>query len=166
MTITDTPRTNPQPEEQRPPFHITSISFRLDRSDTATLGWDLNHPYIETFWLPAIGPTSTLLLRFLGRHVTADNYNSFDPAEIATCLGISTSTGRNSPVTKTIKRLAYFDLAVIDSADDDTNIRVTVPATVPGVPPRKQTGWPEYLRILHSRAVARQHLESGKAPSR
>ena len=47
-----------QTEAQPPPSRITSISFRLDRTEPEQLGWDLNHPYVETFWLPTIGPTS------------------------------------------------------------------------------------------------------------
>ena len=166
MTIVDQTSSSAATNDRRPAFHLTSISLRLNESETGALGWGLNHPYVETFWLPVIGPTSTLMLRFVGRHVTSENYKLFDPAEIAVCLGVSPGTGRHSPIAKTITRLTYFDLAVIDSSDGDTDFRVTFPSTVPEVPARKQNRWPEYLRILHSRAVARQHIDSGKEQSR
>lgn len=155
-----------QTEAQPPPSRITSISFRLDRTEPEQLGWDLNHPYVETFWLPTIGPTSTLLLRFVGRNVATETYKLFDPAEIAIRLGLSRGTGRHSPVAKTINRLAYFDLATIDSEPEDTDLQVTVCSNVPELPPPHQTRWPDYLRILHSRAVAHHHIDSVKAASR
>lgn len=166
MTLLDQSSTVVASTERRPEFHLTSISLRLDQTEQGVLAWNLNHPYIETFWLPVIGPTSTLMLRFVGRHVPSGDYKLFDPAEIAVCLGVSPGTGRNSPLTKTIKRLTYFELAAIDSADDDTDFRVTFPSTVPELPLRKQRNWPEYLRILHSRATARQHIDAGKEQSR
>lgn len=161
MTITNPTPIDDVSHQPRPAFHLTSISFRLDNT-VPTNGWNLTHPYVETFWLPAIGPTAMLMLRFVGRHVTTAHYKVFDPAEVGICLGISASSGRNSPMAKTVKRLTYFDLAVIDSGDDDTNYRVTIPAAVPEVPARLHRKWPEHLRILHARAVARQHIDSAK----
>ncbi len=166
MTVVENTSTTSAPPRHGPEFYLTSISLRLNHTEADGLAWDLNHPYVETFWLPVIGPTSTLMLRFVGRHVPSEDYKLFDPAEIAVCLGVSAGTGRNSPFAKTIKRLTYFDLAAIDSADDDTDFRVTFPSTVPEVPWRKQKNWPEYLRIMHSRATARQHIDAGREPGR
>lgn len=153
-------------DERRPAFHLTSISVRADRTETEELRWDLNHSYVEMFWLPVIGPTSTLFLRFVGRNVSLESFKLFDPSEIAVCLGVNGGTGRHSPISKTISRLAYFELVCVDSVVGDTDLRVTVPLKVPQVPPRRQIQWPEYLRILHSRAVARQHIDAGKDQTR
>ena len=65
-------------------------------------------------------------------------------------------------VAKTIKRLTQFGLASIDSASDTSDMLVTVVPRVPIVKESLRTRWPEDLRILHSRAVARQHLEIAK----
>ena len=162
MTITEHPTERPMGSNGNASFHITSISFRL--ADIRSIGgWELNHPYVETFWLPAIGPTSTLLLRYVGRNTRTSEYTTFDNTELAVCLGLgSGGTGRNGPVAKTIKRLTRFGLATIDSATDASDMFVTVLPKVPVVREGLRSKWPSHLHILHARATARQHLEVAK----
>jgi hypothetical protein len=162
MTNSHHPTERPPGSNGNPPFHITSISFRM--ADLRSIsGWDLNHPYVETFWLPVIGPTSTLMLRYIGRQDRTLEYTTFDSSELATCLGLGGgSTGRNGSVARTVKRLTQFGLASIDSTNDTTDMLVTVVPQVPIVRESLRTRWPEDLRILHSRAIARQHLEVAK----
>lgn len=148
---------------RRPEFHLSSISLRLSDAETNSLGWDLNHPYLETFWLPVIGPTSTVLLRYVGRHVRTTSYKPFSGEEIGQALGLSRGTGRNSALAKTFRRLAHFGLVVYDSAEDDPNFRITVPSRVPPLTSPRVQKLPEHLRILHSRAIARQHLTAARA---
>jgi hypothetical protein len=165
MSMVEPATTDAACQMQPPAFHLTSISFRLTDTDPTGHGWSLTHPYVETFWLPVIGPTATLMLRFIGRHVTTSSYKVFDPAEVSFCLGVSARTGRHSAMPKTVKRLTYFNLAVIDSNDDDTDYRVTIPPSLPEVPAPLRHKWPEHLRILHTRAIARHHLDSAKERS-
>ena len=162
MTSTRHSPQRPLGSNENTPFHITSISFRL--ADIRSIGgWDLNHPYVETFWLPVIGPTSTLMLRYVGHNAQTSEYTKFDTTELATCLGLGGGgTGRNGPVAKTIKRLTRFGLTSIDSASDTSDMLVTVMPRVPTVKESLRSKWPEHLRILHSRAIARQHLEIAK----
>ncbi len=155
--MTDLVDSNGTHHGARSPLQLDTLSIRLEELDKAS-GWDLNHPYLETFWLPVIGPTSTLLLRYVGRHVRSSNYTVFDTSDVALCLGVGAGIGRHSPIVKTVQRLARFDLARVDSVEDDPNLRLTVDSHVPPVPPGFQRKWPEHLRVLHSRAVARQHI--------
>ena len=137
-----------------PSVHIPTIRVRL--ADVRSLqGWDLNHPYVETFWLPILGPTSTLLLRFVGRHVHGADYVAFDNRELAMSLGLGAgSIGQTGPVVRSIKRLVLFRLATVDSADGDPNLAVTIPPKVPVVRESLRKKWPQQLHVLHRRVVA------------
>lgn len=138
-------------------FRVESLGIRLSDHDRLE-GWELGHDYVETFWLPAIGPTATVLLRFVGRHVRSSAYEVMDPTHVAVHLGISEQMGRQDPLPATIKRLTHFGLVTIDSAGDDPDMRITVLAGLPPVPDRSQRRWPERLRVLHYRAQARHQI--------
>jgi hypothetical protein len=76
------------------------------------LGHDPRSWYVETFWLPTLGPTSLLLLRHL-----ADRFEehpeglALPVADTAAALGLGPRDGEQSPLVRTIDRLQQFDLA-------------------------------------------------------
>ncbi len=76
------------------------------------LGHDPRSWYVETFWLPTLGPTSLLLLRHL-----ADRFEehpeglALPVADTAAALGLGPRDGEQSPLVRTIDRLHQFDLA-------------------------------------------------------
>ena len=133
---------------------IRSVRFRL--ADLRSLaGWELNHPYVETFWLPVIDPTSTLLLRFVGRQARSTDWVRFDHPSLAMSLGLGTGRfGRNSPAIKTTRRLKVFGLATIDSSPEDPEMAVTVLPKVPTVRESLRRKWPDELHALHARVSA------------
>lgn len=86
------------------------------------VAWDdplveqLGHParsaYVETYWLPIIGPASTWAMRRLTAWLDAEPAGyTIELSELARELGLGTGTGRNAPVVRTLARLVGFGLA-------------------------------------------------------
>ena len=168
---TRTKPTNDAVKSNRPrPATVSTVSIRLE-TDAHPDGWSLDDPYVETFWLPTIGPTSTVLLRHVARTVPSSAYIRFPARDLSQQLGLRNATGRNSPLVKTLRRLEYFELAVLDTAGADQgsdlavtigDLAVTIGVRVPAVPIGRLHQFPEHLRIMHSRAVARHHIAVAK----
>ena len=77
-----------------------------------TLGYDPRAVYPERFWLPTLGPTALLLLRHIARRFDrAPEGFVLHLAETSRCLGLGERDGRNSPLARSLGRLAQFDLA-------------------------------------------------------
>src|SRR5690348_6469542 len=80
-----------------------------------TLGFDPRSLYVETFWLPTLGPTSVLLLRHLAARLDREP-KGFELAltETSQALGLGAREGNSSPLVRTLARLVQFDLACDD----------------------------------------------------
>ena len=79
---------------------------------TDDLGYDARSAYVEMFWLPTIGPTSLLLLRYVAERLERNPEGIHLPVgETAQALGIGNREGNQSPVRKSLDRLVQFDLA-------------------------------------------------------
>ncbi len=77
-----------------------------------TLGHDPRAPYPERFWLPTLGPTAFLLIRYMAhRFDGAPDGFTLDLAETSRCLGLGERHGRNSPLARSLGRIIQFDLA-------------------------------------------------------
>ena len=76
------------------------------------LGFPPQSPYSELCWLPRLGPSATLAYRRLAATLAQrpDGFD-IDVAELAHSLGLGRGTGAQSPVSRTLRRLADFDLA-------------------------------------------------------
>jgi hypothetical protein len=93
-----------------------------------TLGHDPRSLYAETFWLPTLGPSSLLLLRRLAScFETSPEGVELGVAETSQSLGLGAREGRNSPLRRSLNRLAQFDLACSDATDDEFAVRTHVP---------------------------------------
>jgi hypothetical protein len=75
-------------------------------------GHPVRSVYVETFWLPTLGPTAMWLLRRLSAwlEATPDGI-SVELPELAQELGLGASVGRSSPVIRTLARLLRFQAA-------------------------------------------------------
>lgn len=75
-------------------------------------GHDPRSAYVETFWLPLLGPSTTLLLRRL-----AEEFDSYpdgfeiDCAVISREIGLGNRLTRRSPFVRTIERCVTFNMA-------------------------------------------------------
>ncbi|HEY9557939.1 MAG TPA: hypothetical protein VIR58_14470 [Acidimicrobiales bacterium] len=75
-------------------------------------GHPVRSVYVETFWLPTLGPTAMWLLRRLSAwlEATPDGI-SVELPELAQELGLGANVGRSSPVIRTLARLLRFQAA-------------------------------------------------------
>ncbi|MBK6857206.1 MAG: hypothetical protein IPG97_11835 [Microthrixaceae bacterium] len=75
-------------------------------------GHDARSTYVEQFWLPILGPTTTLFLRHVA-HRLEQNPDGFElpVAATASALGLGLAGGRNTPFLRAIARAAKFKLA-------------------------------------------------------
>ena len=75
-------------------------------------GFPVNSAYVETAWLPILGPSATLALRRLGLLATARPEGvQVDVRALAADLGLGKGTGRNSIIARTLRRLENFGMA-------------------------------------------------------
>jgi hypothetical protein len=83
-----------------------------------TLGHDPRAPYPERFWLPTLGPTAFLLIRYIAhRFDRAPDGFTLDLAETSRCLGLGERHGRNSPLARSLGRIIQFDLAAQEDGE-------------------------------------------------
>ncbi len=83
-----------------------------------TLGHDPRAPYPERFWLPTLGPTAFLLVRYIAhRFDRAPDGFTLDLAETSRCLGLGERHGRNSPLARSLGRIVQFDLAAQEDGE-------------------------------------------------
>jgi hypothetical protein len=91
-------------------------------------GFRTNSVYAETVLLPIIGPSSLLCLRRLGAWAEANPGGvSVDSRRLSQDLGLATSTGRHSPINRTLNRLCYFNLGAWSPFNQEFSIRTAVP---------------------------------------
>lgn len=76
------------------------------------LGHDLRSAYVERFWLPVLGPTTTFLLRRIAADLE-DHPDGYDLPllDTATALGLGVKGGRNAPFLRAISRSIKFKVA-------------------------------------------------------
>lgn len=91
-----------------------------------SLGYDARHVYVETYWLPVLGPSAVLAARrladLLDRHPAGV---SLDLVELGASLGVGTGTGRHTQINRTLNRLVDFHLARISG--DELEVHTTFP---------------------------------------
>ena len=81
-------------------------TLRIEAWDEATSRLrrvDVRSSYVERFWLPILGPSTTWLLRHFAQ-VLDDSPSgaTVDLAEVARALGLGERSGRNGPLLRTI----------------------------------------------------------------
>ena len=76
------------------------------------LGHDPRSAYVETFWLPILGPSSVWLLRRLadGLDRSPEGFE-LDLIDTAQSLGVGMRGGRNAPLLRTFERCCRFGAA-------------------------------------------------------
>lgn len=106
---------------------------------------DARSPYVEQFWLGVLGPSTTILLRYLSAELEASPAGfvlHYD--ELATQLGL-TGRGRHSPFMRTLYRLCRFDMARLTPSG-----HLAVRRGVPSLGDRQLARLPVGLQQRHS----------------
>ena len=110
--------------------------------------------YVELYWLPVIGPSTTWLLRRLSygleMHPTGLD---LDLTETARSLGLGDKMGKNSPFLRALQRLCTFELARTHGPG-----ALAVRTTVPPLPLRHLSRLPDSLQASHRRWLSEQRL--------
>jgi hypothetical protein len=93
-----------------------------------TIGHDPRSMYVETFWLPTLGPTALLLLRHLAtRFDRSPGGVDITVADTSLALGLGERDGSSSPIIRTLTRLEQFDLACADPHTPTVAVRRNLP---------------------------------------
>ena len=105
----------------RPCASPTAIDWLTGRSRLLVTAWAdpvieaHGHParsvYVETFWLPVLGPSATWALRRLAARLEGAPRLELDLSTFGHELGLGAGTSRNSPLIRTLGRLAQFGMA-------------------------------------------------------
>ena len=116
------------------------------------VGHDPRSWYVETFWLPTLGPTALLLLRHLADRFEANPKGiQLQVADTAAALGLGPREGQSSPLVRSLTRLQQFELAC---SDGDATIAVRT--TLPPVHRRHVRRLPSALQARHAEWVEAQ----------
>lgn len=85
--------------------------------------------YVETYWLPVLGPSATLALRRITQSLAdCAGSGAWLPVEpLARSLGLGSSAARNSIVRRAIGRIVDFRLAEIDHERGVLAVRTLIP---------------------------------------
>ncbi len=76
------------------------------------VGHDPRSSYVETFWLPVLGPSTTWLLRHLTiRLEESPEGIEIDVEDTARSLGLGDRLSPNAPFARTLKRCVDFEMA-------------------------------------------------------
>lgn len=90
-------------------------------------GFDARSEYVERFWLPILGPTSTWLLRrlFRGLDGRPEGFR-LDCEQTSRAIGLGGGLGRSAPLARSIDRLVQFN-AVRWLSVDELSVRTRLP---------------------------------------
>lgn len=126
-------------------FPMTLKLQRHERDPIQTRWWLVESEYVESYWLPRLGPSAYVLLRRLDRLVPRDSWQSVAVASLylAQCVGLGGKLGPNASLARTIERLERFD--AVKRRDELLLVRTELPT----LPPREVCNLPSTLRRLH-----------------
>ena len=90
------------------------------------LVYDARHVYVETYWLPILGPSAVLAARRIADWLDPQPAGvRIELVEFGASLGIGAGTGRHTQINRTICRLIDFGMARI--AGDHLEARTVLP---------------------------------------
>jgi len=143
--LDDRPEVAPTFPEQR--LHVKPLIDHVVDS----LGHDPRSLYVEQFWLPILGPSSTWLLRRLATGLDeAPTGFELDPVEYALALGLGARGGKHGPFWRSLERACRFGMA------DRHGDLLAVRRFLPPLSARRQGRLPDHLRRAHQAWSARQ----------
>ncbi len=156
LSTVDVPACPEVPNEQR----LNALAWMADRERIPAVVWEMAasgvepaSSYVETYWLPVLGPSATWALRRIASWLaTAGPSGLWIPVEpLARSLGLGSAAGRNCPMRRTLARLVDFRLAQIDEDRDVLTVRTLIPPLTP----RQVARLPEHLCPHHDNDLRR-----------
>lgn len=119
-------------------FTDATVQRRLYHTDDNVL--EVASVDCERAWLPVLGPTAMVLVRFLDRLAPEDPIEEavIAAASISQSIGLGAMTSHNSPLGRALARLRRFD-AIHFETDKTGAIWIAAPRALP-IPRRFRTG--------------------------
>ncbi|MGH9303928.1 MAG: hypothetical protein ACRDZ5_05870 [Acidimicrobiales bacterium] len=112
------------------------------------LGHDPRSLYVERYWLPVLGPSTTWMLRRFAEHLDCSPEGvELEVQELACALGIGGRYGQNAPFARTLKRCVDFQMA------EWRGSALAVRRHLPPLAGRHLKRLPETLRARHSTEI-------------
>ena len=106
--------------------------------------------YVELYWLPLLGPSSTWLLRRVASRLdTRPTGFEMDLLDMARSLGLGERMGKNSPFRRALQRLCIFELARPHGPG-----ALAVRTRIPPLPLRHLASFPNRCRLGHRQWLA------------
>jgi hypothetical protein len=114
-----------------------------------TNGFPVLSRYVEHYWLPVLGPSALWILRriVIGFEEFPGGYE-IDVAQLASAVGLSFTTGANSPFTRSLERCIMFGAA------QPLQGGLAVRQQLPVLSNRQLQRLPPALRRAHPQAMA------------
>jgi hypothetical protein len=141
----------------------THFRLRSRRIASTRNGYDARSSYVEQFWLPVLGPSTTLLIRHLNIRLEHDGEGVIlEAALTARALGLGEHPGRHAPFLRAVRRAIDYDLISVGERDEkssETEVPILVRRLVPLLPKRLAERLPEPLAREHRCALTRSETE-------
>ena len=97
----------------------THFQLRSRRIASTRHGYDAQSSYVEQFWLPVLGPSTTWLIRRLNTRLDRDGDGTvIEAALTARALGLGEHAGRHAPFLRSVRRAVDYDLSSLDENDE------------------------------------------------
>lgn len=113
------------------------------------LGHDPRSTYVERFWLPILGPSTTWLLRLFNNYLDdRPGGCEINISDTARSLGLGDRRGQHGPFLRSLNRAIDFDMARIIAPGS-----VIVRRLLPALSPRHLSRLPETLQREHISVV-------------
>lgn len=117
----------------------------------AVVGHDPRGDYTESHWLPILGPSALLALRWASSTLRAHPQGlEVKHRDFARAIGLGARSGPDAPSVRCLNRLCYFGLARLD-LDSSTARVLAVRTHVPALPTHLRQRLPRNLRQAESR---------------
>ena len=123
-------------------------------------GRPVSDAYVETYWLPILGPSALWALRRIGGWlIDCPDGFAMPHGPLASELGLGHRRGRHSPMIRTLARLVMFEMAALTPNDE-----LAVRRFVPPLPRRLAVRLPGHLATRHEvevmAASAKDHADA------
>lgn len=129
--------------------HISEVVLSLSAwwdPHLAVVGHDPRGEYAESHWLPVLGPSALLALRWASRALrTHPQGLDVNHRDFARALGLGARTGPDAPSVRCLDRLCYFGLAR-HGPDTSAARSLAVRTHVPDLPEHLHKRLPRELR--------------------
>jgi len=110
----------------------------------------LTSEYVETFWLPILGPTTVAMLRIFGRMyqpiagITATPSTLVPLRPLAKSLGVGDRLGRNGALMRSLGRLGDFGIM-----HQTAETQFTLAPYLPNLRPAQVAKLPDHIQAIH-----------------